>query len=132
MSLSAAEKKQLEKIIKELRIAHDMFFNTFKSKYHQAVECLVKDREDLLTFYDFPAYHWKHIRSTNTIESPFATVRLRTDKTRGHGTETTTHLMVFKLLEQASKRWHRLAGSNLIPLVLEGRIFENGELKKAA
>jgi transposase-like protein len=112
--------------------AFDVFINTFKSKYPKAAECLDKDREDLLTFYDFPAYHWKHIRSTNTIESPFATVRLRTDRTRGHGTETTTHLMVFKLLEQASKRWQRLAGSNLIPLVLEGRIFENGELKKAA
>jgi len=69
---------------------------------------------------------------TNTIESPFATVRLRTDKTRGQGTEKTTHMMVFKLLEQASLRWHKLAGSNIIPMVLAGAIFKDGELKKAA
>jgi transposase-like protein len=112
--------------------AFDEFIRTFKAKYPKAVECLVKDREHLLTFYDFPAHHWKHIRSTNTIESPFATVRLRTDKTRGHGTESTTHMMIFKLLEQASKRWSRLAGSNLIPFVLAGQIFVNGEMKKAA
>lgn len=112
--------------------AFDCFIRTFEDKYPKATDCLMKDREHLLTFYNFPAHHWKHIRSTNTIESPFATVRLRTDKTRGHGTEKTTHMMVFKLLEQASLRWHKLAGSNIISMVLAGAIFENGELKKAA
>jgi putative transposase len=112
--------------------AFDLFVNTYKPKYCSAVECLMKDREHLLTFFDFPAHHWKHIRSTNIIESPFATVRLRTDKTRGHGTESTTHMMVFKLLEQASKRWNCMAGSNMIPLVLDGHEFKDGELKKAA
>jgi transposase-like protein len=103
-----------------------------KGKYPKATECLEKDRDHLLTFYDFPSHHWKHIRSTNTIESPFSTVRLRTDKTRGQGTEKTTHMMVFKLLEQASLRWHKLAGSNIIPMVMAGAKLENGELKKAA
>jgi putative transposase len=112
--------------------AFDAFVRTYEGKYPKATECLEKDREHLLTFFDFPSHHWKHIRSTNTIESPFATVRLRTDKTRGQGTENTTHLMVFKLLEQASMRWHKLAGSTIIPLVLAGAIFEDGELKKAA
>lgn len=112
--------------------AFDAFIHAFDGKYSKVAECMKKDRDSLLTFFDFPAYHWKHIRSTNPIESPFATVRLRTDKTRGHGSETTTLMMVFKLLEQASLRWHVLAGSKLIPLVLEGKIFEDGELKAAA
>ena len=112
--------------------AFDIFIRVFEGKYPKATECLEKDREHLLTFYNFPSRHWKHIRSTNTIESPFATVRLRTNKTRGQGTEKTTHMMVFKLLEQASLRWHKLAGSNIIPMLLSGAIFEDGELKKAA
>ena len=110
----------------------DSFVKTFTNKYPKATECLEKDREYLLTFYSFPARHWKHIRSTNTIESPFATVRLRTNKTRGHGTEKTTHMMIFKLLEQASKRWQKLAGSNIIPLVMAGQKYEDGEALKAA
>lgn len=112
--------------------AFSLFEKTFEQKYAPAVECLKKDLDALLTFYDFPAHHWKHIRSTNAIESPFATVRLRTNKTRGHGTETTTFMMFFKLLQQASLRWQKLAGSNIIPFVLSGRIFEDGELKEAA
>lgn len=112
--------------------AFDTFIETFGVKYEKATQCLEKDREALLTFYAFPAHHWKHIRSTNVIESTFATVRLRTDKTRGQGTETTTHMMVFKLLEQASKRWLKLNGSNLIPFVLSGEIFVDGIMKKAA
>jgi transposase-like protein len=85
-----------------------------------------------LSFYDFPAIHWQHIRSTNPIESAFATVRLRSDKTRGHGTETTTLLMVYKLIEQASKRWQKLRGSNMIEFVMTGHKFINGELQIAA
>lgn len=118
-------KKQAEK-------AFDLFIETFHEKYPKAAECLTKDRDHLLTFFSFPAHHWKHIRSTNPIESPFATVRLRTDKTRGQGTEATTHMMVFKLLEQAARRWQCLAGSNQIQLVLDGKVFVDGILKKAA
>ncbi len=112
--------------------AWDRFLDTFEAKYPESVSCLVKDKEHLFTFYDFPAYHWEHIRSTNAIESPFATVRLRTDKTRGQGTESTTHMMVFKLLEQASLRWQCLNKSNLILSVLAGQIFVDGEMKIAA
>jgi transposase-like protein len=112
--------------------AFDVFLHTFEGKYPKATECLEKDREHLLTFYDFPSHHWKHIRTTNPIESPFATVRLRTKKTRGQGTETTTLLMIFKLLQQASLRWQCLAKSNLIPLVLAGQIFVDGEMEMAA
>jgi transposase-like protein len=117
---------------KDAEKGFDAFIATFEAKYPKAVQCLTKDREHLFAFFDFPAYHWKHIRSTNTIESPFATVRLRTNKTRGHGTEKSTHMFVFKLLEQAQQRWHKLAGSNLIPLVLAGANFIDGELIKAA
>jgi putative transposase len=117
---------------KDAEKAFDLFVKTFEPKYSPSTECLIKDREALLTFYDFPAHHWKHIRSTNIIESPFATVRLRTDKTRGHGTEKTTHMMVFKLLQQAAMGWQKLAGSNMIPMVLKGELFIDGELKKAA
>jgi transposase-like protein len=112
--------------------AFDTFVRNYQNKYPKAVECLVKDRESLLSFYDFPAIHWQHIRSTNPIESAFATVRLRSDKTRGHGTETTTLLMVYKLIEQASKRWQKLRGSNMIEFVMTGHKFINGELQIAA
>jgi transposase-like protein len=113
--------------------AFSRFIHVFQDKYPKAVQCLQKDAEHLLTFYDFPAKHWSHIRSTNVIESPFATVRLRTDKTRGQGTLQTTLFMVFKLLEQASGRWQRLAGYKLIGKVISGVIFIDGkEDKKAA
>lgn len=113
--------------------AFNDFIDTFGDKYYKAVECLKKDREHLLTFYNYPAKHWKHIRTTNPIESTFSTVRLRTKSTRGHGTEETTFMMVYKLLEQASKRWQKMWGYNLIPLVLKGVKFVDGkELKKAA
>ena len=77
---------------------------TYEAKYPKATECLAKDREVLLTFYDFPAEHWVHIRTTNPIESVFATVRLRHDKTKGSGSRTACLTMVFKLMETASKR----------------------------
>ncbi len=112
--------------------AFDAFIRNYQNKYPKAVDCLVKDRESLLSFYDFPAVHWQHIRSTNPIESAFATVRLRSDKTRGHGTETTTLMMVYKLIEQASNRWQKLRGSNMIELVITGHKFINGELQIAA
>jgi len=80
-----------------------------------------------LTFYNFPAEHWIHIRSTNVIESTFATVRLRTDKTRGCGTRLATLTMVFKLAREAQKTWHKMKGYRLIPKVINGDIFIDGE-----
>ena len=108
--------------------AYDHFVKTFKDKYPKAVECLTKDKEDLFSFYDFPAAHWIHIRTTNPIESTFATVRLRTKKTKGCGSRIATLTMVFKLALEASKTWKRLKGYKLILEVLEGKEFVDGEL----
>ena len=88
-------------------MAFDLFVTTYEAKYPKAAECLAQDREVLLAFYDFPAEHWGHIRTTNPIESTFATVRLRTNKTRGCLSRTTMLAMVFKLWQSAAKRWHR-------------------------
>ena len=88
--------------------AFDSFVRAYGAKYDKAVECLTKDRDRLLTFYDFPAEHWKHVRSTNPIESTFATVRLRTTKTKGCLSRKTTLAMVFKLLLSARRKWRRL------------------------
>jgi len=106
--------------------AFDLFVKTYEAKYPKAVECLVKDREALLAFYDFPAEHWIHLRTTNPIESTFATVRLRTKKTKGSGSRTACLTMVYKLMESASKRWRLLNGSELIPEVIRGVPFVDG------
>ena len=106
--------------------AFDLFLDTYRAKHPAAVACLEKDREVLLTFYDFPAEHWMHIRTTNPIESVFATVRLRTDKTKGSGSRIACLTMVFKLMESASKRWRALNGSALIPDVIAGIQFTDG------
>ena len=113
---------------KEAEKAFDHFCDSYRDKYPAAVECLEKDREVLLTFYDFPAAHWTHIRTTNVIESVFATVRLRTYKTKGMGTRKTTLAMAFKLIKEAEKRWHKITRSKQLELVREGRVFENGVL----
>jgi putative transposase len=112
--------------------AIDAFATAFEPKYPKAVACLVKDKEALLAFYDFPAEHWRHLRTSNIIESTFASVRLRTEKTRGHGTESSTLTMVYKLLELASKRWRKLNGCLIIPLVMQGVVYQDGIMKKAA
>jgi len=112
--------------------AFENFVSIFDAKYPKAVECLLKDKEETLAFYDFPAEHWAHIRSTNPIESTFATVRLRTNKTKGSGTSAETMTMVFKMIQSAEKRWRKLRGFKHIPLVLEGRRFINGVLDDAA
>jgi transposase-like protein len=112
--------------------AFDLFIETFTSKYDAAVKCLEKDRDALLAFYDFPAEHWIHLRTTNPIESTFATVRLRTRKTKGSGSRIACLTMVFKLVMSAQKRWRALNGSNLIGDVIEGVVFENGVRKQAA
>ena len=110
--------------------AYEHFIKVYEAKYPQAVKTLVKDEEDLFSFYNFPARHWIHIRTTNPIESTFATVRLRTKKTKGSGSRLATLTMVFKLALEAQKRWKRLKGYNLIPFVLEGKEFIDGELKE--
>ena len=106
--------------------AFDLFVKTYEAKYPKAVECLVKDREVLLAFYDFPAEHWIHLRTTNPIESTFATVRLRTKKTKGSGSHKACLTMVYKLMESASKKWRQLNGSGLIPDVIQGVRFVDG------
>jgi putative transposase len=106
--------------------AFDLFVATYQAKFPKATECLTKDREELLTFYDFPAEHWLHLRTTNPIESVFATVRLRTDKTKGTGTREACLTMVFKLMESAAKRWRGLNSSDLLEDVIQGVSFVDG------
>jgi putative transposase len=102
------------------------FAAKYTPKYERAVACLVKDREALLTFYDFPAEHWDHLRSSNPIESVFATVRHRTVRTKGALSQETARLMVFKLVMAAARTWRRLKGENQLPKVIEGVTFEDG------
>jgi transposase-like protein len=110
----------------EAEKAFDLFLSTWEAKYPKAADCLAKDREALLVFYDFPAEHWRHIRTTNPIESTFATVRLRTCKTKGCGTRVACETMVFKLLESASKGWRKLNGASLLPELIQGVKFADG------
>ena len=98
----------------------------YGAKYPKAVECLSKDRDVLLTFYDFPAEHWVPIRTTNPVESTFATVRLRTGKTRGCLSRETTFTMVFKLCLSAEKRWRRLNGAEQMSALITGAKFQDG------
>ena len=107
--------------------AFDFFLEAYGPKYDKAVACLAKDRDVLLAFYDFPAEHWKHIRTTNPIESTFATVRLRTTKTKGCLSRMTALTMVFKLCQSASKKWRRLDGSHQIADIIQGVKFKDGE-----
>ena len=111
---------------KEANKAFDNTLERFTSKYPKAMECLSKDREELLAFYNFPAEHWLHIRTTNPIESVFATVRLRTKKSRNCGSRDSTLAMVFKLMESAQKRWIKIRGFNLLTLVVNNVTFEDG------
>jgi putative transposase len=107
--------------------AFDLFLETYEAKYPKATTCLAKDREVLLAFYDFPAEHWIHLRTTNPIESTFATVRLRHRRTKGNGSRKACLAMVFKLVQAAEKKWRVLNGSQLIPDVVQGVRFVNGE-----
>jgi putative transposase len=113
------------------------FAEKYESKYPKAVECLIKDRDALLTFFDFPADHWDHLRTSNPIESVFATVRHRTVRVKGAMSQDTARLMVFKLVMEASKTWRRLKGQNQLPKVISGVTFKDGvedvaEIKSAA
>lgn len=106
--------------------AFDLFVRTYEAKYPKAVECLKQDRDVLLAFYDFPAEHWIHLRTTNPIESTFATVRLRTKRTKGSGSRMACLTMVYKLMESASKKWRVLNGSQVLVEVLKGTVFVDG------
>lgn len=112
--------------------AYQAFLDHYGAKYPKACECLRKDEAVLFTFYDFPAEHWTHLRTTNPIESTFATVRHRTRQTKGCGSRLATLTMVFKLATQAEKHWRRINGYQLIAKVWEGAEFVDGELKQAA
>lgn len=112
--------------------AYEEFLALYQAKYSKACDCLSKDQDDLFTFYDFPAEHWIHLRTTNPIESTFATVRLRTVRTKGCGSRIATLTMVYKLAEQAEKHWRRLNKHEYIALVLKGAKFTDGILEKAA
>lgn len=104
----------------------DHFREEYAAKYPKAVDSLTRDQDELLAFYDFPAEHWKHLRTTNVVESPFATVRLRQRVTKGAGSRTKGLTMAYMLLDMAEKRWRRLDGSELLPLVRAGVPFTDG------
>lgn len=118
---------------KELALkAFDSFVSLYDAKYPKACECLLKDREVLFSFYDFPAAHWQHLRTTNPIESTFATVRLRTERTKGCGSRKATLTMVWQLARAAQKGWRRLNGAELLGKVNDGVVFVDGEEREAA
>jgi len=106
--------------------AFDAFIENYQVKYEKAAECLNKDRDSLLTFYDFPAEHWKHLRTTNPIKSTFATVWHRAIRSKGCLSNRTALAMVFKLVEAAQKSWRRLDGHNQLPKLVLGVKFTNG------
>jgi len=111
---------------KDAEQAFERFTSLYRVKYDKAVTCLEKDREELLAFYDFPAEHWGHLRTTNPIESTFASVRLRHRRTKGCGSRLATLTMVFMLARQAERHWRRLNGSELIIHLLKERKFKDG------
>lgn len=130
-TLQAKAKKHLQDIWmnetkEDAGKSFNFFIKNYEAKYPKAATCLEKDRDTLLEFYNFPAEHWIHIRTTNPIESTFATVRLRTDKTRGCLSRKTAFTMVFKLLESAQRSWRRLRGKNRVAEVILGVNFVNG------
>ncbi len=112
---------------KEAELAFDRFVAKYRAKYDKATACLAKDRDALLAFYAAPAEHWKHVRTTNPIESTFATVRLRTDKTKGCLSRQTALAMVFKLAKSAERHWRRLDGTERLAQVIAGVRFRDGE-----
>mgnify|MGYP002716762288 CR=1 FL=1 len=118
----------------EASAAFDFFVETYRVKYDKAVAKLVKDRAELLTFYDFPAEQWKHIRTSNPIESTFATVRHRTKRTKGCLSRKTGLAMAFKLMMSAQRKWRKLDGQNRLPEIIQGVEFRDGlrQLQAAA
>jgi len=116
----------------EAEAAFDFFIETYGVKYHKAAAKLVKDREVLLSFYDFPAEHWKHIRTSNPIESTFATIRHRTGKTKGCLSRKTGLAMAFRLMMSAQAKWRKLDGANRLPEIVQGIAFKDGIKKLQA
>ena len=108
--------------------AFEHFCQSYRDKYPKAVDCLERDRDALMEFYEFPGAHWTHIRSTNVIESVFATVRLRTYKTKGLGTRNATLAMCHRLILEARHGWRKITRWQQLELVREGRVFKDGEL----
>ena len=102
------------------RVDINVFRSQYEAKYPKAVASLLRDHDKLLTFFDLPAEHWRHLRTTNLIKSPFATVRLRQRGTKGAGSRTKGLTMAYKLLDMAQKRWHRINGSQMLALVMDG------------
>ena len=130
-SLQSKAKRSLQEIWmaetkKDALVAFDAFVETWSPKYEKAVECLTKDRDALLAFYDFPAEHWKHLRTSNPIESSFATVRHRTVRSKGCLSNKTALAMIYKLAEAAEKNWRRLDGHNQLPKIILGVKFTDG------
>jgi putative transposase len=111
--------------------AFDRFIDVYGTKWPRAAECLEKDRAELLAFYDFPAEHWGHLRTSNPIESTFATVRLRTYRTKGPGSREAGLAMAFKLARKAESRWRKLNGSEKLQDLIDGIVFVDG-IRKAA
>jgi len=131
LSVQANMKKDLREVYlapnrASAEVAIDIFAEKYGAKYDKAVECLTKDREALLAYFEFPAEHWDHLRTTNPIESVFATVRHRTVRTKGSLSPTTARLMVFRLVIAASTTWRRLKGTNHLPKVIAGVRFQDG------
>lgn len=135
--VQSAAKKKLQDIFladtkQHAQDAFQHFIDTYELKYPKATECLAKDYDDLFRFYDYPAEHWVHIRTSNPIESMFATVRLRHRSTKGNGSSDATLTMVFKLCKEAEKNWRRLKGFEKLQLVKEDKTFVDGILQIAA
>lgn len=136
-SLQPAAKDQLHQVWMsatqaDATHAFDTFIAAHEAKHPKAAECLAKDRTELLAFYSFPAEHWQHLRTTNPIESTFATVRLRTVRTKGSGSRKACLTMVFKLCQSAAKTWRKLKGGKLLPDVIQGVRFVDGVKQIAA
>jgi len=134
-SLQGKAKADLKEIwmaptLEAAETAFKRFVASYGAKYPQAVEKLIKDEDALLAFYDFPAEHWIHIRTTNPIESTFATVRHRSSRTRNCVSRDTFLGLAFKLMEEAEKSWHKIYGADKIPALLQGTVFKNGEAVK--
>jgi len=136
-SLHPSAKQALQAIwmapgIEEAEKYFDGFVETYGTKYYKAADCLEKDREVLLTFYSFPAEHWRHIRTSNPIESTFATVRLRTEKVKSCFSSRTAVSMAYKLCLCAEKRWQRIRGADKLAKVIAGVEFVDGVERNAA
>jgi putative transposase len=129
--MHASAKSELQDIWMAATLEHaltafSLFVSKHGAKYPKAVNCLEKDRDQMLAFYAFPAEHWRHIRTTNPIESMFATVRLRHRRTKGSGSRNACLAMVYKLAEAAAKTWRKLNGSRLLQDIIKGVSFQDG------